>query len=293
MLPAKMNPDVAFAVWSGERQRRIEHVLDTSLPVVGDEPASLIAAMRYAALDGGKRVRPLLAYAAGEVVGAAPDVVDSAAAAVELMHAYSLVHDDLPCMDDDTMRRGKSTCHVAFGESTALLAGDALQALAFDRARARRVCRCRGACAMLADAAGCAEWPAARRSISLPWSRRSLRASSNDAPDEDRRADPRARSARRRVRAQLRRRARGARCLCARGRLAFPGRSTTSSTSKVSPHRSARRGQGRRARQADVRLAAGLRGAKARAEALRAKRMRRSRPSAARRAGSPSSPTGS
>jgi farnesyl diphosphate synthase len=154
MLPAKMNPDVAFAVWSGERQRRIEHVLDTSLPAVGDEPTSLVAAMRYAALDGGKRVRPLLAYAAGEVAGAAPDVVDSAAAAVELMHAYSLVHDDLPCMDDDTMRRGKPTCHVAFGESTALLAGDALQALAFAVLARGGFPDVAGACAMLGDAAG-------------------------------------------------------------------------------------------------------------------------------------------
>jgi len=87
--------------------------------------------MRYAALGGGKRVRPLLAYAAGEVAGADPDVVDAAAAAVELVHGYSLAHDDLPCMDDDTLRRGKPTCHVAFGEAMALLAGDALQALAF------------------------------------------------------------------------------------------------------------------------------------------------------------------
>jgi len=154
MLPAKMNPDVAFAVWSGERQRRIEHVLDTSLPAVGDEPASLVAAMRYAALDGGKRVRPLLAYAEGELVGAAPGVVDSAAAAVELMHAYSLVHDDLPCMDDDTRRRGKPTCHVAFGESTALLAGDALQALAFVVLARGGFPDVAGACAMLGDAAG-------------------------------------------------------------------------------------------------------------------------------------------
>ena len=154
MLPAKMNPDVAFPVWSGERQRRIEHVLDTSLPAAGDGPALLVAAMRYAALDGGKRVRPLLAYAAGEVVGAAPEVVDSVAVAVELMHAYSLVHDDLPCMDDDTMRRGKPTCHVAFGESTALLAGDALQALAFTVLARGGLPDIAGACAMLGDAAG-------------------------------------------------------------------------------------------------------------------------------------------
>ena len=116
-----MNPDLAFAVWCGERQRRIEHVLDASLPPASDGPAPLVAAMRYAVLGEGKRIRPLLAYAAGEAVGAEPAIVDAAAAAVELIHAYSLVHDDLPCMDDDTLRRGKPTCHVAFGEATALL----------------------------------------------------------------------------------------------------------------------------------------------------------------------------
>src|SRR5437899_4255253 len=126
-----MNPDVAFAVWCGERQQRIEHVLDRSLPVAAEGPAPLVAAMRYAVLDGGKRVRPLLAYAAGETVGADPAVVDQVAAAVELIHAYSLVHDDLPCMDDDTMRRGKPACHVAFGGAAGPPAGGAPQALAF------------------------------------------------------------------------------------------------------------------------------------------------------------------
>jgi farnesyl diphosphate synthase len=87
--------------------------------------------MRYATLEGGKRVRPLLAFAAGEVGGAVAERLELAAAAVELIHAYSLVHDDLPCMDDDVLRRGKPTAHVEFGEATALLAGDALQSLAF------------------------------------------------------------------------------------------------------------------------------------------------------------------
>ena len=87
--------------------------------------------MRYAVLGGGKRVRPLLAFAAGEAAGAQAHQVERAAAAVELIHAYSLVHDDLPCMDDDVLRRGKPTCHVAFDEATALLVGDALQSLAF------------------------------------------------------------------------------------------------------------------------------------------------------------------
>jgi farnesyl diphosphate synthase len=149
-----MNPDVAFAVWSGERQRRIEDVLDHLLPSADTVPVSLHRAMRYAVLDGGKRVRPLLAYAAGEAAGANPDIVDAAAAAVELVHGYSLVHDDLPCMDDDRLRRGKPTCHVAFGEATALLAGDALQALAFDALASGGLPDAAGACAMLAAASG-------------------------------------------------------------------------------------------------------------------------------------------
>ena len=147
-----MNPD-SFA-WRGEHQRRIEGVLAAALPPEGGEPAPLVAAMRYAVLGGGKRMRPLLAYAAGEAVDARPDDVDAAAAAVELIHAYSLVHDDLPCMDDDTLRRGKPTCHVAFGEATALLAGDALQALAFAVLARGRFPNVGNACAMLADAAG-------------------------------------------------------------------------------------------------------------------------------------------
>jgi farnesyl diphosphate synthase len=127
-----MDPDVAFAVWSGERARRVESVLDSILVARPGSAQGLQAAMRYAVLGGGKRVRALLAYAAGELTGADPDSVDTPAAAVELIHAYSLVHDDLPCMDDDVLRRGNPTCHVAFGEATALLAGDALQSLAFE-----------------------------------------------------------------------------------------------------------------------------------------------------------------
>jgi farnesyl diphosphate synthase len=149
-----MNPDLAWAVWCGERQRRIEDVLARLLPAADDPPARLSQAMRYAVLEGGKRMRPLLAYAAGEVTAADPRVVDRAAAAVELIHAYSLIHDDLPCMDDDTLRRGKPTCHVAFGEATALLAGDALQALAFGVLAEARLADGAGSCAMLADAAG-------------------------------------------------------------------------------------------------------------------------------------------
>jgi len=153
-----MHPDLAFAVWSGERQRRIEDVLSRALlsPASSDGPwpPSLADAMRFAVLGGGKRVRPLLAYAAGELAGADAAVVDAPAAAVEMIHAYSLVHDDLPCMDDDVLRRGKPTCHVAFGEAAALLAGDALQAHAFAVLGAGSLRDAGAACALLARAAG-------------------------------------------------------------------------------------------------------------------------------------------
>jgi farnesyl diphosphate synthase len=110
----------------------MESVLAEWLPSAGITPQRLHEAMRYAVLDGGKRVRPLLAFGAGEVTGADPDRVQHAAAAVELIHAYSLVHDDMPAMDNDALRRGKPTVHVEFDEATALLTGDALQSLAFD-----------------------------------------------------------------------------------------------------------------------------------------------------------------
>jgi farnesyl diphosphate synthase len=150
-----MHSDVPFAVWSRERQRRIEDVLVRALSRDAmPAPVRLGEAMRYAVLGGGKRVRPLLAYAAGEATGADPAAVDSCAAAVELIHAYSLVHDDLPCMDDDALRRGKPSCHVAFGEATALLAGDALQARAFALVAQSGMHDRGSACALLADAAG-------------------------------------------------------------------------------------------------------------------------------------------
>jgi len=123
--------DPGFTAWMGGIQARIEAVLARLLPAAHIAPSRLHAAMRYAALDGGKRVRPLLTYAAGELVQAGPERLDTAAAAVELIHAYSLVHDDLPCMDDDVLRRGKPTVHVEYDEATALLVGDALQSLAF------------------------------------------------------------------------------------------------------------------------------------------------------------------
>ena len=120
-----------FAAWSQVHLERVEATLQRVLPAPEIAPRRLHQAMRYAVLGGGKRVRPLLAFAAGELAGAAPERVGIAAAAVELIHAYSLAHDDLPCMDDDVLRRGRPTCHVEYDEATALLAGDALQSLAF------------------------------------------------------------------------------------------------------------------------------------------------------------------
>jgi len=149
-----MNPDVAFPIWSRERAQRVESALERALPAAGESPQSLHAAMRYAALGGGKRVRALLAYASGELADADAGLVDHAAVAVELIHAYSLVHDDLPCMDDDVLRRGKPTCHVAHGEAMALLAGDALQTLAFEVLAKAPLPQAQAQIAMLAEAAG-------------------------------------------------------------------------------------------------------------------------------------------
>src|SRR5947207_7496389 len=115
----------------GDVQARMEAVLARVMPAAHIAPARLHEAMRYAALGGGKRVRPLLTFAAGEVTRAEHGRLEIAAAAVELIHAYSLVHDDLPCMDNDVLRRGKPTVHVEYNEATALLVGDALQTLAF------------------------------------------------------------------------------------------------------------------------------------------------------------------
>jgi farnesyl diphosphate synthase len=115
----------------GRVQARMEGALARLLPPAHVAPSRLHEAMRYATLEGGKRVRPLLVFAAGEVSAAQVERLEIAAAAVELIHAYSLVHDDLPCMDDDVLRRGKPTVHVEYDEATALLAGDALQSLAF------------------------------------------------------------------------------------------------------------------------------------------------------------------
>ncbi|ODS97318.1 MAG: geranyl transferase [Lautropia sp. SCN 69-89] len=121
-----------FERWLASRGQRTEHALERVLPPAATHPARLHEAMRYAVLGGGKRVRPLLVHAAGEAGGAPASALDCAACAVELVHAYSLVHDDLPCMDDDVLRRGRPTVHVRYGEALAMLVGDALQALAFE-----------------------------------------------------------------------------------------------------------------------------------------------------------------
>ena len=116
------------------RRPDVEAALLAVLPAEGEEPAALVAAMRYSVLAGGKRLRPLLFLAGAAAAGGGrlPGDAIEAAAALELLHTYSLIHDDLPCMDDDALRRGRPTCHVVFGEATALLAGDALQTLGFE-----------------------------------------------------------------------------------------------------------------------------------------------------------------
>ncbi len=131
-----MRADFDFQGWTAGRMQAVEQALSRWVPA--SAPAGLGEAMRYAVLDGGKRLRPLLVLAAREAVAqgihdaALDDAAMRAACAVELIHAYSLVHDDMPCMDNDVLRRGKPTVHVKFGEAVALLAGDALQALAFE-----------------------------------------------------------------------------------------------------------------------------------------------------------------
>ena len=121
----------ALAAYIEACRTRIEAALDRCLPLETTQPERLHKAMRYATLGGGKRIRPVLVYAAGRALGVDPERLDGPACAVELVHAYSLVHDDLPAMDDDDLRRGRKTCHKAFDEATAILTGDSLQTLAF------------------------------------------------------------------------------------------------------------------------------------------------------------------
>lgn len=128
-MMAAMTPDQG-ASWARERLAQVERALEAWVPA--DAPGGLGEAMRYGVLDGGKRLRPLLVLAACESVGGDEHAAMRAAVAVELIHAYSLIHDDMPCMDNDVLRRGKPTVHVRFGEAQAMLAGDAMQALAFE-----------------------------------------------------------------------------------------------------------------------------------------------------------------
>jgi farnesyl diphosphate synthase len=135
MLPKALNhlnPDVELGPALRALITRAERALDQCLPGTAQAPTALHQAMRYAVLGGGKRLRPLLVYATADALGADGPELDALACAVELIHAYSLVHDDLPAMDNDALRRGRPTCHIAFGEAMAILAGDALQALAFE-----------------------------------------------------------------------------------------------------------------------------------------------------------------
>ena len=147
-----------FQSWMTAVQQRTERSLESLLPASDIAPQRLHQAMRYATLGGGKRIRPLLCHAAGELAGADSARLDIAGCAVELIHAYSLVHDDLPCMDNDVLRRGKPTCHVEYDEATAMLVGDALQAQAFlllsDHVLADDPLRQLGMLRLLAQAAG-------------------------------------------------------------------------------------------------------------------------------------------
>ncbi len=136
MNSARTTTEVDAEAYIEERSGLFEAWLDDFVPPADEPPQDLHAAMRHILFPGGKRLRPMLAMAAAEAVGAAPEAALPVAAAVELIHTYSLVHDDLPCMDDDDVRRGLPTVHVAFDEATAVLAGDGLQALAFEAAMA-------------------------------------------------------------------------------------------------------------------------------------------------------------
>ena len=178
---------MSFADRVPEYVERVERALDARLPAADARPASLHAAMRYAALGGGKRIRPLLCYASGEVLGVAPGRLDDAACAVECVHVFSLVHDDLPAMDDDALRRGKPSTHAAFGEATAILAGDALQTRAFEILAsdgARGAVERLGMIAILAGAAG-SEGMTGGQAVDLESEGKQLAAADLEALDRD------------------------------------------------------------------------------------------------------------
>jgi farnesyl diphosphate synthase len=167
--------------------KRVEHALDARLPAADTRPAALHAAMRYSVLGGGKRIRPLLCYAAGELLGVGAERLDDAACAVECIHAFSLVHDDLPAMDDDPLRRGRPSTHKAFGVAMAILAGDALQTRAFEilaghgsRDAAARL----GMTAILATATGSLGMTGGQ-AVDLESEGRQLEASDLEALDRD------------------------------------------------------------------------------------------------------------
>ncbi|MGV6827281.1 MAG: (2E,6E)-farnesyl diphosphate synthase [bacterium] len=126
-----MSNDSPLKQFQQQSARRVEAALDRWMPATSIQPLHLHEAMRYATISNGKYVRPMLVYATGEALGIKPEILDASACAVELIHAFSLVHDDLPSMDDDDLRRGRPTCHNAYDEATAILAGDAMQSLAF------------------------------------------------------------------------------------------------------------------------------------------------------------------
>jgi geranylgeranyl pyrophosphate synthase len=123
--------DPDLQLFAADARRRVDTMLDGILPAESDPPAGVHSAIRWSVFAGGKRFRPLLLFAVGETFGAAPELLVGAACALEMIHTYSLIHDDLPSMDNDDLRRGRATCHVRFGEATAILAGDALQTQAF------------------------------------------------------------------------------------------------------------------------------------------------------------------
>lgn len=149
------------------QRAHIEQVLLGFLPDINSEPKRLYQAMHYAVLNGGKRIRPLLVYATGEVFSVQPSLLNTAACAVEFIHCYSLIHDDLPAMDDDDLRRGKATCHKAFDEATAILAGDALQSLAFAILANQQQIEPQTSCAMLQTLAIASKHMAAGQALDL------------------------------------------------------------------------------------------------------------------------------
>jgi farnesyl diphosphate synthase len=148
------NASFVFEQWATTHQQRVEQVLAQTLPDADTLPERLHSAMRYAVLGGGKRVRALLSYASAELAGTTATAADSASAAVELIHAFSLVHDDMPCMDDDDLRRGKPSCHKQYDDATALLVGDALQSLAFECIAATQAPQAIKQVQLLAEATG-------------------------------------------------------------------------------------------------------------------------------------------